>query len=537
MLDYPVVFDFRHPDYLPVFQQRLDRLAQLRADPRLMAVVRRHYATHPADFINDWGVTFDPRNADVDLPSTVPFLLFPKQREWCDWVVDHWKTRRPGITEKSRDMGMSWLSVALACSLCLFNPGIAIGFGSRKEEYVDKSDSPKSLFYKARMFMRYLPEEFKGGWDAKKHAPHMRLSFPGTRSVITGEAGDGIGRGDRATMYFVDESAFLERPQLVDAALSQTTNCRMDISTPNGLGNPFAQKRFGGNIDVFTFNWRDDPRKDEAWYAKQLKDIDDPVVVAQEIDLNYSASVEGVLLPSAWVQAAVDAHHKLGLTITGERVASLDVADEGKDKNAQCVRQGILVERIDEWSGQGADIFKTVQQAFRVCDEAEVRTLRYDADGLGAGVRGDGRVINEGRPADAQIELTTFRGSGAVLLPEGEDVKGRTNQDYFLNFKAQSWWALRKRFQNTYRALHESAPYDSDEIISLSSTMPNLAKLTMELSQPTYSQNGVGKLLVDKAPDGARSPNLADAVMIAYARLGRAPMLISEEALRALALV
>jgi hypothetical protein len=30
--------------------------------------------------------------------------------------------------------------------------------------------------------------------------------------------------------------------------------------------------------------------------------------------------------------------------------------------------------------------------------------------------------------------------------------------------------------------------------------------------------NTVGKVLVDKAPDGMRSPNLADAVMIAFER-------------------
>ena len=37
-----------------------------------------------------------------------------------------------------------------------------------------------------------------------------------------------------------------------------------------------------------------------------------------------------------------------------------------------------------------------------------------------------------------------------------------------------------------------------------------------KLTQPTYSINTGGKILIDKAPDGTRSPNLADAVMIAY---------------------
>lgn len=44
----------------------------------------------------------------------------------------------------------------------------------------------------------------------------------------------------------------------------------------------------------------------------------------------------------------------------------------------------------------------------------------------------------------------------------------------------------------------------------------------MELSQPTYHQNVAGKIVVDKAPDGAMSPNLADAVMMRFAPMKRA---------------
>jgi hypothetical protein len=36
------------------------------------------------------------------------------------------------------------------------------------------------------------------------NAPHMRVVFPDTGSIISGEAGDGIGRGDRCSIYFVD---------------------------------------------------------------------------------------------------------------------------------------------------------------------------------------------------------------------------------------------------------------------------------------------------------------------------------------------
>lgn len=513
-------FDFRHPDYLAIFNQRVERLNRIRKNPGCLPALRTYYRDHPADFISDWGITVDPRNVERGLPAAIPFILFPRQREWIEWTMERWQGQENGLTEKTRDMGLSWLSVALASTLCLFNEGVMIGFGSRKEEYVDRIGSPKSLFWKARKFIENVPPEFRPGWDPRKHAPHMRINFPFTSASISGEAGDGIGRGDRSSLYFVDEAAFLERPELVEASLSQTTNCRIDISTPHGMGNPFAEKRHGGRIPVFTFHWRDDPRKDEAWYADQCEKLD-PITVAQEIDINYQASVEGILIPSEWAQAAVGAHKKLGFEATGQRFGALDVADEGKDKNAFLATHGVVIESAQAWSGKGSDIYGTVQRAFQICDTENLEGFRYDGDGLGAGVRGDARMINEDRKQRRQRQktVTQFRGSGAVEDPDGEMIKGRTNKDMFLNLKAQGWWALRVRFQKTYRAVREGMEYHPDDLISISDDMPaeDRRALLNELSQPTYGFNTAGKMQVNKAPNGTKSPNLADTVMIRYA--------------------
>lgn len=521
----PFPFDFRKPDYTAVYEWRMERLERIRKAPEMLPALREFYRTNPAQFIIDWGMTTDPRNLDFGLPVSIPFLLFPKQEEWINWIMERRKGLENGLTEKSREMGLSWTSIGLACSLCLFNKEMVIGFGSRKEEYVDSTGSPKALFWKARKFVEMLPVEFRGGWNYKKHAPYMRVEFPESGSVITGEAGDNIGRGDRTTLYFVDESAFLKRPALIEASLSQTTRCRIDLSSVNGMANPFAQKRHSGKIPVFTFHWRSDPRKDDEWYRKECDKIDNPVVVAQELDLNYSASAEGVLIPSEWVQAAVDAHITLGILPTGKRLGAMDVADEGRDKNSFSTRHGFLLENVREWSGVGSDIYQSVEKVFGFCEEDRLEEFRFDEDGLGAGVRGDARAINELRKAEQRpiMLATPFRGSGGVFDPDDEAVRGdngqnaRLNKDFFANAKAQSWWHLRKLFRNTYRAVVEKMPYDPDEIISISSEMESKDKLIIELSQPTYSINGVGKISVNKQPDGTKSPNLADSVMINYA--------------------
>jgi len=43
-----------------------------------------------------------------------------------------------------------------------------------------------------------------------------------------------------------------------------------------------------------------------------------------------------------------------------------------------------------------------------------------------------------------------------------------------------------------------------------------LDQIKVELSQATYSQSGQLKLLIDKKPDNAKSPNYADAIVMCY---------------------
>lgn len=532
-------FDFQNPDYGAVFAERVERLQRIRADKsgRLLACLKAFYRDNPVNFIEDWGCTYDPRNADIDLPTTIPFVLFPKQREWVAWTLNQWQTRQPGLTEKSRDCGISWLAVSLSVTLCLFREGMQIGFGSSKEEGVDSSKSPKALFWKARKFIELLPVEFRNGWQ-RSDATHMRIHFPATDSVMVGEAGDNIGRGDRAALYFVDESTAIERPQLIEDSLSATTNCRIDISTPRGMANPFAQKRHDPEWikrgRIFIFDWRDDPRKSEEWYEWQKINLN-PVTLAQEVDRNYSASVVGIVIPNTWVQSCVDLHIKLGFEATGMRRGALDVADEGLDLNAFCAGHGVLVQHVTAWSGKGDDIFGTTETAFTMCTVLGLEGFDYDADGLGAGVRGDARVLNEKRAH--KLDVQPFRGSGEVVdkkkpietaAPRTEKKQPgevvRLNEDYYANAKAQGWFSLRARFQRGHRALqlHREGKnwreaYEPDDLISINSKMPELSTLTSQLSQAVYKQSLAGKMLIDKAPADTRSPNHADAVMIRYA--------------------
>jgi hypothetical protein len=220
---------------------------------------------------------------------------------------------------------------------------------------------------------------------------------------------------------------------------------------------------------------------------------------------------------------------------------ALDVADEGIDKNAICEIVGIDVLNTEEKSGKGGDLFSTTEWAFERCDEKGYPGFRYDADGLGAGIRGDARIINERRLANRGriLKIVGFRGSEAVFDPEGivegtfglEGDEGRTNKDYFANRKAQAWWSLRKRFQRVHRWVAEGIACNADDIISLSSQNPNLMKLVAELSQVTHHTNEVGKIIIQKKPNGMKSPNMADAVVIRYAPMETGPIEVTPEIL------
>lgn len=546
--------DWKKPDYAAIFAERMDRLQRIRdaaaEDPTVIDDLKAYYrsgADGICDFMTDWGMTYEPRNIEVGLPAIIPFMLWPKQREWVHWVYDLWRNRKRGLTEKSRDFGVSWLAVGMSCTMCLLNEGMTIGFGSRKEEYVDKSAKDRSvkpmkpLLPKARMFLEYLPAEFRGGWVSWRDAPYMRIAFPETGSIITGEAGDQIGRGDRTSLHFVDEHAYIDGADAVDAALSQTTNCQIDISSVRGMQNAFAQKRHSGRVPVFICDWHDDPRKDQVWYEKQQAELD-PIIVAQEIDRDYMASVEGVVIPMAWLNACVGALETLGIAPAGHKRVGNDVADEGRDKCAAAGMHGVEVQHLDQWSGKGSDTFASTERAFLFCDENGYRDLRYDGDGLGAAVRGDARVINERRKEQGlpRIQVEGYRGSDGVIDPDGivegtvggDGDKGRKNKDFFANRKAQSWWSLRRRARNTWRWVTQGIPCSPDDIFSIRKDLPLRDQLKTELGQVTYQFNGAGKMVIDKTPDGMKSPNLGDAVVICTAPGGVPAMQISPEVLK-----
>lgn len=512
----------------------------------------------PVFFVNEFCWTFDPREAI----STIPFELFEKQEEALRWMQDMVDRGRVGIMEKSRDAGATWLAAAFAVWLWLFRPGSAVGFGSRKLELVDRLGDPKCIFDKIRTIINNLPpwlmQARAGGYNRKTHDNWCKIINPANGSTITGEGGTEIGRGDRTTVYFIDEAAFLDSPEEVDRALSATSRSRIYISTPHGSANTFAVKRLSGKFPVFTVHWKDDPRKtawvivredweatitmedgeegelliaDEdildyglgttpppelipdgyrliyPWYEEKVA-LEDPVTVAQEIDIDYSASLEGVIIPAKWLRACV------GLQLRESAVgdAGWDVASGGKAEHVYLHRKGPVVKRYVRWREE--DPTTAAFRAVRLAEADRARRLYYDVVGAGQGIGGAIRLIKR-KLCFAWAGINV--GNNPTKNTRWPD--RLTSEEKFENLKAETYWRLRTRAEKSYQRVAFGIMHPDEECLSLPPGQDTEDCIT-QLSNLKYFDTSAGKIIIESkdqlAERGVKSPDLAEALMLSF---------------------
>lgn len=529
------------PDYRAVYAWRTAMLRRLRSTPGALEAARAYYSTRPGNFIMDWMDTYDPRR---QRDKWVPFIFFKRQQEVIDFFESCSAAGESGLVEKCRDFGLTWLACAYSVWRWLFIKNDAIGWGSRKETLVDKPGDPDSIFEKIRLILHRLPRLWlPEGFSFGRNCTYMKLLNPATGAIIAGEAGDNIGRGGRRSIYLLDESAHVERAEKIEAALGDNTNVRIDISSVNGVGNVFHRRRENGivwtperkdyptgYVRVFVADWRDHPAKTQEWYdARKARYEREGLahIFAQEVDRNYAAAVSNTVITYEWILAAVDAHIKLPWLAEAleahkdEWTAGLDVADEGNDRNALTLRQYVVWRQVDEWGERDPGI--SARKAVLACrPHAGNITCQYDCIGVGAGVKTEyNRLATDDGVVDARrIPFIPWNAGAAVEMPFEriipDDRESLQNKDFFDNLKAQAWWSIRTRFYKTYKAVTEGVKYNPDELISIDSSMQLLEQVKKELMQPTIGYSSRLKMLIEKKPNGMRSPNLADSGVMAF---------------------
>ncbi len=469
-------------------------------------------------WINTFAWTYDPRMTAYGLPPKLPLVLTPKQQHILSQVEDGYKNNLNILIEKSRAEGLTEILAAWDIHKWLFVSGYKSGWGSRKEELVDKIGEPDTIFARLRRMIYALPKKMrpKGyGRENNSFDNRMRLVNPDNGAVLSGEGGINIGRGGRSSNYKVDEYAKVDSPRSIDESLSYNTNSLIYFSTPYGM-NQFYQHRKSGKWKVITAGWWSNPAKNDKWqdgvrnesseWYKLQHMLFDPVTIAQEIDIDYNASVEDVFIPSKWVTAAID----LQLPGKGFRASGFDIAAGGEDIAAYVQRESVTVQCVEKCNG--VTPIDSTWDAAEKSERDEVGEMRFDQNTIGEDVY---PVLTRGE-REIKFELIGEYGQGAASEDKVEGEKLQGNQK-FRNRRAELWWNLRVRFRKTYEHVNKIRFYSTSELISI----PNHRELIAELSAPKLLYTTSGKIGVESKREmksrGVKSPNYADALTYCFA--------------------
>lgn len=305
-------------------------------------------------FINVFLFTFDPRTDNKHLP----FVEWGYQREAVDRIRASIEQGSDLHLDKSRDMGATWLILAVFLWFWLFVPDSPLKCASRNEDLVDKAGDPDCIFWKLDYFLSFLPSWMK---PASVQRTHLTLANLENGSAINGESTNtNIGRGGRQKALFLDEFPSMENQQAVLSATADSTPCRLFVGTPNGEGDEFSKMRKNPAIPHLSLHWSKHPGKAAGAYRfinGQLEIVDKtyefpedyvfldsgdarirspwydrecgrrtPREVAQEIDISYNRS--GSLFFNSQALSRMEAEYgrdplyvgELDFKMVGERV-------------------------------------------------------------------------------------------------------------------------------------------------------------------------------------------------------------------------
>lgn len=218
-----------------LFRRELAR--RVMVEPEFAGKLRRICEADPFFYINVfcWTVNSKRRHRR----KKIPFVTYPYQDEGIDILLSSLDELFDVQVEKSRQMGASWTLAAVIDYCWLFRSGQNALLLSRSDEYVDKSDEPKSLFWKLDFMHNNLPLWLMPpGWNDREHRKVKRIVNPQTRSTTVGEATtEDSGRGGTFSVVLLDEFAACDVGMGILKSTRDATGTRWFNSTPKGTGN------------------------------------------------------------------------------------------------------------------------------------------------------------------------------------------------------------------------------------------------------------------------------------------------------------
>lgn len=235
---------------------------------------------------------------------------------------------------------------------------------------------------------------------------------------------------------------------------------------------------------------------------------------------------ENCIIDPLWFDAAIDSHLALNFKQIGAKVIGFDPADEGNDNKSAVYRYGSVVEQILDWDD--GNLEEAVEKVYNFTMDKGVQEIVYDGTGIGAGAK----IKFKQYDVNDKIIKTSFIAAAKADFGMTKYKDNLNNKDMFRNKRAQYYWLLRDRFENTYRAITFNEYCDPEDMISISSKCDYISELKSELTKIQRKRTGSNAMILieskaDMRKRGLKSPNIADALVYCFANEG--PTMASSE--------
>lgn len=264
------------------------------SDPDFAEAMRMICAKDVLAFINLFCWTYDPRLVESPV---VPFVTYPCQDVALISMERCIREGEDVLIEKSRDMGATWLALAVMLHAAQFRDMQTFLLASRKEQLVDETENPDSLFWRLRFLIRNQPSWLR---PTLTKDTYMSLVLKETGSAFNGESTNAdLSRGGRRTAIMLDEFSAVPNGYEILSATADATRCRIFNSTPAGVGNAFySQTKLVKN--KIRLHWSDHPVKARGlyfvngkprspWYDRECERRH-PREIAEQLDIDYHGS-------------------------------------------------------------------------------------------------------------------------------------------------------------------------------------------------------------------------------------------------------
>lgn len=216
--------------------------------------------------------------------GVLPEDRWPELALTLGWWEDFDPASRKFLILKARQLGITWLAVAVGLWYCLFRPGSNVVCYSHGQE------EAKLLVQRAWLMYQSIPEEYRGHVDV---VTPLKAELPSEKIVLKHHDGrfsvlkalpdtQKAGHGETITLGIMDELARMQYARgiytAINPAVSRGGRLIM-ISTANGVsnretgeGNFFHhlwETRKQKKLSAVFLPWSLHPERDDKWYADE----------------------------------------------------------------------------------------------------------------------------------------------------------------------------------------------------------------------------------------------------------------------------